>query len=110
MLVYNLYRLGLLLLCLGLGWIAGLRSILLIVAALFISGVLSWFALRRQREAMGLAVEATVARGQRRFAARTAAEDEYVDHLLASQRAEPQPSRPGQPQDAQPPRGDQPAS
>jgi hypothetical protein len=81
-LVYNLCRLGLLALCLGLGWIAGLRSILLLVAALLVSGILSWFVLRPQRIAMGVAVERTVARSQVRFAAKAAAEDSYVDSIL----------------------------
>jgi hypothetical protein len=92
-LTYNLCRLGLLLLCLGLGWIAGLRSIALIVAALFVSGVLSWFALRPQRIAMGAAVERSVSRSQVRFAARAAAEDSYVDSILGPPGADrgPQP-------------------
>ena len=95
MLVYNLFRLALLGVCLGLGYVAGLRSILLLVAALLVSGVLSWFVLRSQREAMGRAVERTVARGQSRLAARAAAEDEYVDQLMSG---------------AEPTNGDQPAS
>jgi hypothetical protein len=83
-LTYNVGRVGVFVVCLGLGWIAGLRSILLVVAALLVSGVLSWFVLRRQREAMGEAVERSVSRGQERFAARAAAEDEYVDRVLGS--------------------------
>lgn len=118
MLAYNASRAGLLVLCLGLGYVAGLRSALLIVAALLISGVLSWFLLRPQRVAMGLAVERSVARGQRRFAARAAAEDAYVDQLLAppgdapAQAAAPadQTERDAETQSPPPSRGDQPAS
>jgi uncharacterized protein DUF4229 len=84
-LTYNVYRLGLLLACLGIGWLIGLPFLALVVGALFVSGVLSWFLLRRQREAMGLAVERTVARGQARMAARASAEDGYVDSVLAAQ-------------------------
>jgi hypothetical protein len=84
-LAYNVLRLGLLAACLGVGWLAGLRSVLLIVVALFVSGVLSWFLLRRQREALGLEVERTVERSRVRLAARTVAEDEYVDALIAEQ-------------------------
>jgi Protein of unknown function (DUF4229) len=84
-LTYNLYRLGLLAVCLGIGWLLNLPGLVLIVSALFVSGVLSWFLLGRQRVAMGLAVERTVARGQARMAARAAAEDGYVDRMLADQ-------------------------
>jgi hypothetical protein len=82
-LVYNLVRLGLLLGCLGIGWLAGVHSVWLIVGALFVSGVLSWFLLRRQRVAMGVAVEQTVERSRVRMGARTADEDAYVDALHA---------------------------
>jgi hypothetical protein len=94
-LTYNLCRVVLFGLCLGLGYLAGLRSILLIVAAFLVSGVLSWFALRTQREAMGRVVERTVARSQARLSARAAAEDEYVDRMMGG---------------AEPTSGDQPAS
>lgn len=80
--IYNLSRLGLLLVCLGLGWLAGLRSYAVILAALLVSGILSWFLLRNQREAMGVAVERTVERSRERLAAKTAAEDAYVDDML----------------------------
>src|ERR1700684_1761794 len=83
-LTYNAYRLGLLLIFLGIGWAAGLPGIVTIIGALFVSGVLSWFLLRRQREAMGEAVERTVTRGQARMAARAAAEDGYVDGVIAA--------------------------
>jgi hypothetical protein len=113
-LTYNLCRLGLLALCLGLGRIAGLRSILLLVAALLVSGVLSWFVLRPQRIAMGAAVERTVNRGQVRFAARAAAEDSYVDSMigpLPGAAPEPQPDRDSTgPETAATTSGDQPAS
>jgi Protein of unknown function (DUF4229) len=101
-LAYNLWRLGLLAICLAVGWLAGLRSLWLIVAALFVSGVLSWFLLGRQREAMGVAVERTVERSRVRMAARSAAEDSYVDAVLAEQ-----PTTRGQPASTP---GDQPTS
>jgi Protein of unknown function (DUF4229) len=110
-LTYNLYRLGLLAVCLGIGWLLKLPGLVLIVSALFVSGVLSWFLLGRQRVAMGLAVERTVAKGQARMAARAAAEDGYVDRMLA----EPNSSLPGPeaassvPQTPATTRGDQPA-
>jgi hypothetical protein len=91
-LAYNAYRLALLAVCIGIGWLIGLPFLALIVSALFVSGVLSWFLLRRQREAMGLAVERTLARGQARMAARASAEDGYVDSVLAAQEPAPEPS------------------
>jgi hypothetical protein len=74
-------RLGLLVVCLGVGWLVGIHSVWLIVGSLLVSGVLSWFLLRRQREAMGAAVEQTVERSRVRMVARTSSEDSYVDAL-----------------------------
>lgn len=81
LLSYNLLRLVLLAACLGVGYLAGLRGLLLIIAALLVSGVLSWFLLARQRVSMGVAIERSVERGRARMAARTAAEDAYADEL-----------------------------
>jgi hypothetical protein len=80
-LTYNLLRAALFGVCFGLGWLAGLRSIALVVAALFVSGVLSWFALRNQRVAMGIAVERTVEKSRVRIAERAAKEDDIVDAI-----------------------------
>jgi hypothetical protein len=92
-LVYNTYRLGLLGVCLGIGWLAGLRGLLWIVAALAVSGALSWFLLRTQRIAMGVAVEQTVERSRvmTRAAERTAAEDAYADQVHGQPPAADQP-------------------
>jgi hypothetical protein len=101
-LTYNVLRLGLFVLCLGLGWLAGLRSVLLIVVALLVSGALSWFWLRPQREAMGEAVQRSVERSRARLAERTAEEDSLVDATAAGDpAASPQVTAP---------RGDHPAS
>jgi Protein of unknown function (DUF4229) len=81
-LTYNVARLGLLAVCLGLGALAGLRGLLLVAAALVVSGILSWFLLARQRIALGAAVEQAVARGRAKVTERTAAEDAYVDRML----------------------------
>ncbi|HWA67235.1 MAG TPA: DUF4229 domain-containing protein [Mycobacteriales bacterium] len=80
-LVYNLLRLGLLAACLAIGYFAGLRGLYLIAAALFVSGVVSWFALKQQRIDMGAAIERTVERGRSKMAERTQAEDEYADRV-----------------------------
>lgn len=92
---YNLARFGLFVACAVLGYAAGLRGVLLIAGALLVSGVLSWFLLARQRVAMGEAVGAAVTRGRSRIAARTAAEDAYVDAVLAheDQAGDAQPDR-----------------
>ena len=79
--VYTAARAGLLLLCLVLGWVAGLSGPVLIIAALLVSGLVSWFLLRRQRIAMGGAVERRVNRMRERIDSRAAAEDAYVDAL-----------------------------
>lgn len=73
--VYNGARLGLFVGCLVLGYVAGLRGLLLLAAALLVSGVLSYFLLARQRIAMGMAMEQVIRERRARFAARTAAED-----------------------------------
>jgi Protein of unknown function (DUF4229) len=84
---YNLCRAGLLAVCLGVAWIAGLRGFALIAAALLVSGALSWFLLRNQRVAMGQAVARTVERSRVKLAEKTAAEDSYVDSLHAENSA-----------------------
>jgi len=78
---YNLGRFALFVACVMLGYLAGLRSILLIVVALVVSGVLSYFLLARQRVAMAAAVTNAVTKSRARLAERTIAEDAYVDAL-----------------------------
>jgi hypothetical protein len=85
MLAYNAWRLLLLVACLGIGYLAGLHGFLLIVVGLLVSGVLSWFLLKRQRINMGMAVESQVQRGRSKLAERTAREDAYADALAAQQ-------------------------
>src|SRR4051794_5437154 len=80
---YNLGRFGLLVACLVLGALAGLRGVLLFVVALVVSGVLSWFLLARQRVAMGAAVADAVSRNRTKLAARIEAEAARVDGMLA---------------------------
>lgn len=87
-LVYNGWRLGLFAACAGLLALAGLRSILLVAAALLVSGVLAYFLLDRQRRALAEAVGDAVDRGRRRVAERTEKEDAYVEEMLARERVE----------------------
>jgi hypothetical protein len=86
-LTYNLLRAALLAACVGLGWLAGLRSFVLIIGSLLVSGILSWFLLRSQREAMGRALSQTVDHSRARLAERTRAEDEYVDAVVEERSA-----------------------
>ena len=79
--VYTVARAGLLVLCLVLGWVAGLTGPFLVIVALLVSGVLSWFLLGRQRTAMGGAIERRLERAKVRANRRAAAEDAYVDSL-----------------------------
>jgi len=74
--------------CAGLLALAGLRSILLVAAALLVSGVLAYFLLDRQRRALAEAVGDAVDRGRRRVAERTEKEDAYVEEMLARERVE----------------------
>jgi hypothetical protein len=79
--IYTAARLGLFLVFVVLGWVAGLSGPLLLIVALLLSGLLSWFLLRRQRVAMGGVVERRVNRLRDRIDSRAAAEDAYVDAL-----------------------------
>lgn len=87
--VYTALRAVILAGCLGLGWLAGLTGPVLIVAALLVSGVLSWFLLQRPRQAMSGAVERRVTRIQQRLDQRAGAEDAYVDALHAAEGTRP---------------------
>jgi hypothetical protein len=82
---YNLGRLGLFVACCVLGYVAGLRGLVLLAAALLVSGVLSWFLLARQRAAMAEVVGTAVTRGRSRLVQRSREEDAYVDALDQAQ-------------------------
>jgi hypothetical protein len=88
LLAYNAWRLLLLVGCLAIGYAATLRGLWLIVSALVASGALSVFVLKRQRIAMGMAVESQIDRGRRLLAQKTAEEDAYADALAAQQAQE----------------------
>lgn len=79
--------------CVLLGYLAGLRSIWLLVVALVVSGVLSYFLLARQRIVMAEVMTDAVARGKARAARRTAEEDAYVDALIEDQDGVTHPDR-----------------
>jgi hypothetical protein len=85
LLAYNAWRLLLLVICLAIGYALQLPGLWLVVSALIVSGVLSLFLLKRQRIAMGMAVESQIERGRARLAQKTAAEDAYVDAMAAAE-------------------------
>lgn len=70
--------------CFALLWLAGLTGPVLIIAALLLSGLLSWFLLQRPRRAMSDAVARRVDSVRDRAHERTAAEDAYADALQGS--------------------------
>ena len=77
--VYTLLRLLLFAVVAGVAFAAGLRGLALLVLALLASGIASWFLLSGPRARMSEAVDAAA----RRLRARTEAEDEYVDQVMA---------------------------
>jgi hypothetical protein len=109
LLVYNAARLLLLAACLGLGYVAGLRGFALIIAALLVSGLLSWFVLAPQRIRAAMAVEQAVAtpagdkvvgpirRRRQAMRDRVAAEDAYAEALQRAQVEGPAPATDGAP-------------
>jgi hypothetical protein len=78
---YNLARLGLLVGFLALFYLLGLGGAVLVLGAVLASGVVSYFVLARQREAMVVALKERVQARQAKAAAREAREDEYDDLL-----------------------------
>jgi uncharacterized membrane protein len=84
-LVYTGARLALFAVVLGILYAVGLTGLLLVLAALVLSGVMSYLLLTRQRAAMGEVVHNRVQAVHRlsaRYAQRTASEDAYVDDQL----------------------------
>lgn len=73
---YNLSRLALFAAFLGIGYLVGLAGFVLLLAALFGSGVTSYFVLRNQRLAMIAAMAEAMEARQAKAAAKAAREDE----------------------------------
>ena len=66
-LAYTSARLVVLVATMGVLYLLGARGLLLVAAALLISGLISYVLLTRQRDAMSSAVAAKVKHGRRRF-------------------------------------------
>ncbi len=73
---YTALRLGLFVVAFGLLYLAGARSILLLALAILISGVVSYFVLSPQRNAMSGAIAHRFTGFRERLDAATRAEDE----------------------------------
>lgn len=86
---YNLYRLLLLVLVGFLTYLAGLRGPLLLLVALVVSGVLSYFLLYRQRTALARSISTALAAGRGRRRRGTSREDDAAEALRAAGRSDP---------------------
>ena len=74
-LIYTFSRLGLLGLCLALGYLANLRGVILLVAAFLGSGLLSFVLLSKQRAAMGAKIGGAVTAVNEKIESNTRKED-----------------------------------
>ncbi len=75
-LYYTVLRFGLFIVAFGVLYLAGARSILLLAGAILISGVISYFVLTPQRNAMSNALSKRVTGFRARLDAGTRAEDD----------------------------------
>jgi hypothetical protein len=72
---YNAARIGLFLAVAGVLYLLGARGLLLLASAVVISGLISFVALSRQRDAMSEVITTRIARARDRFAQAQARED-----------------------------------
>ena len=82
---YTAARAGLFALFAVLTYLAGVRGVIVLVIALVLSSVMSYFFLARQRATFALAVHAHAERRQHRVSARTAREDAIADEMARHQ-------------------------
>ena len=75
-LAYTALRLGLFVVAFLLLYLAGARSLLLLLGAILVSGLISYFLLNRQRMAMSSAISKRVTNFRERLDAGTRAEDD----------------------------------
>lgn len=80
---YTTLRLAMLIAVGGVGYLLGLRDILLLIVAFLVSGILSLVLLDRQRDAMGASVGSVFSRINARIEASTRAEDADDDERPA---------------------------
>lgn len=87
--VYNVARLGLFAAFVGILYLGGFRSYLLLLLALAFSGVVSWFVLAPLRVSVARGIEGSVVGLRSRMAARTQAEDRAAEEFHAAQARPP---------------------
>jgi hypothetical protein len=88
LLVYTAARLAVLLVALGVLYALGARGLLLVVLAVVVSGLVSYLAFARQRDAVAARLHARVQDGRARIDARTRAEDEADERARAAEAAD----------------------
>jgi Flp pilus assembly protein TadB len=81
--IYTLSRIAVFAFFVVLAFLAGLRGLVALLAALLVSGIISYFLLARQRTAFATTLEASLQRRTRRVSTRTAREDAIADQLAA---------------------------
>lgn len=77
-LVYTLARILLLLAVGGVFYLIGFRDLLLIVLAFIVSGIISFFVLNRQRDALGMGMGAYFSRMNHQIDAGAKSEDQII--------------------------------
>lgn len=87
-LVYTGSRIGVFAVLLGLLYGVGVRGLIVVLIAVVMSGILSYFLLDRQRAAFAAAVEARVQRRRLAAITRVSREDAIADQLIAEQQAQ----------------------
>lgn len=84
LLVYTAARLAVLLVALAVLYAVGARGILLVVLAVVVSGLVSYLAFARQRDAVAARLQSRVQDSRARMDARTRAEDEADERARAA--------------------------
>jgi hypothetical protein len=93
---YTTLRIAVFIVVLGIGYAVGLRSFLLLLASLLVSGIVSFMLLSNQRDAMGGVIGRRLQRINERIDERTRAEDDDVDDAPDDVRPDVRPDlRPG---------------
>lgn len=77
-LAYTFARILLLLVVGGVCYLIGFRDLLLIVLAFIVSGIISFFVLNRQRDALGMGMGAYFSRMNQKIDAGTKSEDQII--------------------------------
>ena len=85
LLVYTSGRLALFGVCALVFYLCGMGLLLALLVAVLVSSIAAYFLLTRQRNELGLAVEARVSEARARAAERVAREDAIAEQMIAEQ-------------------------